>query len=79
MTVIFVLFRSKLGAIRNERYVIASQCVHWRGNPFPALRSNVSAQRADNVTPINDNFSAYLPQKTAVPKDGGFHLHFDPT
>ena len=36
--------------------VIASQCAHWRGNPFPSLRSNVSAHQADNVTLVIDNF-----------------------
>ena len=35
--------------------VIASQYAYWRGNPFPTMRSIVSAYRADNITPVNDN------------------------
>ena len=38
--------------------VIASQYAYWRGNPFPTMRSIVSAYRADNITPVNDNLSA---------------------
>ena len=55
MTVVFDTFRTKPGAFGYEKYVIASQCAHWRGNPYPSLRSNVSAHRVDNVTPVNDH------------------------
>ena len=58
MTVVFVLFRSKSGAVSNEKYVIANQSEDWCGNPFPTLRSNVSAPRADNVTKLNNNLAA---------------------
>ena len=64
MTVAFVIFPIKSAANRNTKAVIASQCAHWRGNPFPPMRSIVSPRRGDNVTRVNDNlpevFSALL-------------------
>ena len=56
MTVVFVIFPIKSAANRNIKDVIASQCAHWRGNPFPSMRSVVSPLRGDNVTHVNDNF-----------------------
>ena len=55
MTVVFDNFRTQMGTNRNKKYVIANQCAHWCGNPFPSMRSIVSPRRGDNVTPINDN------------------------
>ena len=34
MTVVFDHFRTKTGANRNEKYVIANQSADWCGNPF---------------------------------------------
>ena len=55
MTVVFVIFRIKSAASQNIKDVIASQCAHWRGNPFPSMRSIVSPLWGDNVTHVNDN------------------------
>ena len=79
MTVILDDFSTETGANRNENSVIASQCAHWRGNPYPSLRSNVSAKRADNVTHVNDNL---LQQKAflwaIIPQKGGFAIRKEP-
>ena len=35
MTEVFVTFRTKSGALMDEKYVIANQSADWCGNPFP--------------------------------------------
>ena len=39
----FSVFPLSLRSGALQRYVIASQCSHWRGNPFPAMHSIASA------------------------------------
>ena len=38
--------------------VIASQCSHWRGNPFPCARRALSHRRCDIFSLINYNFTS---------------------
>ena len=39
----FFVFSLFYRSVTLQRYVIANQCAHWCGNPFPAMRSIASA------------------------------------
>ena len=40
----FFLFNE---TVETHRFVIASQCSHWRGNPFPRYSKNVIARQGN--------------------------------
>ena len=58
-TVLFLLASILLQKV-SKTTVIANQSADWCGNPFSSLRSNVSAQRVDNVIPVSDNLPSFL-------------------
>ena len=51
MTVVFDTFRTKPGAIGNEKYVIANQSADWCGNPFSCNAKHYVGHRPTTLLP----------------------------